>query len=89
MSFRTVGTAVIAMAVAVSVPLSAATAAVRPGSAVPTAASASSVAPTNAAAGTSALTPWPAYAVIALTMAMSVWIAAKDHKGGIYGISRG
>ena len=84
MSFRVFGTVAAAIALAASGP---ATASVRPGSAVPTVASASSV---NSAAPyrtSRAMTPWPAYLVIALTVAVGVWIAVDDDKPSA--ISRG
>ena len=77
MSFRVVGTALSSMALAAIVPMSAVSASVRPGSAVPTATASASAVNANSQFGPSrAVTPWPAYAVIAMTLALSVWIAA-------------
>jgi len=84
--FRTIGTAAAAIAVTVSVPVSAASAAVRPGSAVP-AASANSVAASAAQGGNSASTPWAAYAAILATLIAGGWIAFSDDKSD--SLSRG
>lgn len=78
MLFRKIGTAAIGLALAVSVPASAAMAATRPGSAVPAAASLATASSSAQSGQGSAMTPWPAYAVIALTVALGVWIATKN-----------
>jgi len=87
MLFRKVGTAAIGLALAVSLPTSAAMAATRPGSAVPAVASFATAGSSAQSGGGSAVTPWPAYAVIALTVALGAWIATKGDKNSA--ISRG
>ena len=76
---RNVAAAVSALAL-VGAPISAAAAA-RPSSAVPTAA-ASSVSASQGYGAASAMTPWPAYAIIALTFALGIWIVTKGDKDG-------
>lgn len=88
MPLRAIGNAAAAMALLVSVPATA-IASVRPGSAVPTAATASSVSSSAQGGIVSGVTPWPAYLVIALTLAVGVWIAVDDDDGESIPISRG
>ena len=88
MSFRTIGTVATAVALMISVPAAATAASVRPGSAVPTAASAVSVGSSAQRGQAASVTPWPAYAIIALTLALGVWIATQDSDDGL-SISRG
>ena len=88
MLFRKIGTAAIGLTLAVSVPASAAMAATRPGAAVPAAASVATASSTAQSGQGSAMAPWPAFAVIALTVALGVWILTKDDDKDI-AISRG
>ncbi|RIX27002.1 hypothetical protein [Sphingomonas edaphi] len=82
---RNVAAAVSALAL-VAVPT--ASIAARPSAAVPTAA-ASSVSAAQPYGGSSAFAPWPAYAIIALTLAFGVWIATKGNDSDSSPISRG
>ena len=91
MLLRKVGTLAIGLALAISVPLSDAAAATRPSSAVPTAASVVHANSGAQSVSRRSVQPWPAYAVIALTIALSVWIAAQHSNKHVLGlpISRG
>ncbi|QDP20453.1 hypothetical protein [Sphingomonas xanthus] len=78
---RKIATASLAAALMVSVPVASSASAVRPSSAVPTAVASSNAATAQFQQG-SALTPWPAYVVMALTLSVALWIAAQKNKPG-------
>ncbi len=90
MSFRAIVTSAAAMGLLLGVSTSA-VASVRPGSAVPTAVSASTASSSaqGTYAGAGAFAPWPAYVVIALTLAVGVWFAVDDPDSDTVTISRG
>ena len=69
------------------VPLSAATAAVRPNAAVPTAGSTAVVA--QDADGGFAASAWPAWIIIGATILVGIWIAVDKDSEGEGNLSRG
>ena len=87
-AIRSVGTAITALALGLSVPVTSAAAAVRPGSAVPSAAASSAISSSAQNVGGNVARPWPAYALIALTIAVGAWLAFDDGGNGYVGISR-